>query len=172
MSKQDLPITLRQPHAEDIPFIFSSWLKSYRSSLHVKNISNTVYYGEHHKVLERLMKRSEALIACNPEDANQIYGYLIYEKITGILVTHYCYVKQPYRRLGICHQLLSAAGRDKDEPFVYTHETFLGEKISGRLRAMYNPYVFYQGYESKEPSHDVAAELQEGSKDESKAVSN
>lgn len=158
MSKQELPIQLRQPHGEDIPFMFNSWLHSYRHSLHVKNISNTVFYGEHHKVLERIMKRSEAVIACNPEDPNQIFGYIVYERITGILVVHYCYVKQPYRRLGICHQLLNAAGRKKDEPICYTHETFLGNKISGRLRALYNPYVVYNGYEVDEPKEGEANE--------------
>lgn len=150
MSKQDLPFALRHPHKEDIPFIFNSWLVSYRHSLHVKNIGNTVYFGEHHKVLERLFKRCDARIACNPDDQNQIYGYVVFERITGTLVVHYCYVKQPYRRLGVCHQLLTAAGRNKEEPFVYTHETFLGNKLSGRFRAMYNPYVFYQGYEAQD----------------------
>jgi hypothetical protein len=147
MSKQEFPIAMRHPHKEDIAFIFNSWLHSYRHSLHVKNIGNTVFYAEHHKVLERLFKRCDARIACDPKDQNQIYGYIVYERITGVLVVHYCYVKQPYRRLGLCHQLLLEAGRSKEEAFAYTHETFLGNRLSGRFRALYNPYVIHQGYE-------------------------
>lgn len=152
MSKNELPIAMRHPHKEDIPFIFNSWLHSYRHSLHVKNISNTVFYSEHHKVLERLFKRCEAKIACDPTDQNQIYGYIVYERITGVLVVHYVYVKQPYRKLGLCKQLLSAAGRNPGEAFAYTHETFMGNRLSGKFSALYNPYVFYEGYlENEKP---------------------
>jgi hypothetical protein len=164
MSKQELPIALRHTHAEDIPFMFNSWLQSYRHSLHVKNISNTVFYGEHHKILERIMKRSEAIIACNPIDQTQIYGYLVFERITGVLVVHYAYVKQTYRRLGILKQMLDKAGRAGEEPFVYSHETHIANKIAIRFRALYNPYVFYQGYETQEEPVEVKEGENESSK--------
>lgn len=163
MSKQELPIALRHTHAEDISFIFSSWLKSYRNSLHVKNISNTVYYGEHHKVLERIMKRSEAIIACDPKDQSQIFGYMVYEIITGVLVVHYAYVKQSFRKLGIMNKMLEHAGRKKDTPFVYSHETHTGSKLSIKYKAFYNPYVYYQGYALAQDEQIKAKEGQDES---------
>jgi hypothetical protein len=149
-SKQNLPIALRHTHAGDIAFIFNSWLESYRGSLHMKNISNTVYYAGHHNLIERIMKRSEAVIACNPEDQTQIYGYIVYEIITGVLVLHYVYVKQPYRKLGIMKQLLEKAGRKEKVAFVYTHETYSGSKLALKFSAFYNPYPCYQGYKAEE----------------------
>jgi GNAT superfamily N-acetyltransferase len=158
MAKQELPIAFRHTHAEDIPFIFNSWLQSYRHSIHVKNIANTVYFGEHHKVLERIMKRSEAIIACDPTDQTQIFGYIVYEIITGVLVVHYAYVKLPYRKLGIMKQLLEKAGRKVNHHFVYTHETHTAHKLALKFSAFYNPYPWYQGYETAQAEQEVTKE--------------
>lgn len=157
--KQDFPILLRKPHSEDIPFIFNSWLKSYRPSIQVKNIPQNIFYGEHHRFLEKIMKRAECIIACNPDDTNHIFGYVVYEIITGVLVVHYVYVKQDYRRLGVCNYLLEAAGRKRGEPFAYTHETYIGHKLSFLMKGFYNPYIIYNGYEDE--NEEMKEELDE-----------
>lgn len=150
MSKRDLPIQLRKPHKEDVPFIFSSWLHSYRSSLHTKNVVNTVYFGEHHDLLERIMNRSEAVIACNADDPNQIFGYIVYERIDNALVVHYIYVKQSFRKLGIGKTLLQSTGWQKGDAFIFTHDTYISAKLAMKYRAMFNPYVPTNHYQAKE----------------------
>ena len=141
MEKQTLPTKMRLATEDDIGFIFNSWLKSYRNSYFAKPISNTVYFAEHHKVIEKLAKTSQILIACNKEDEAQIYGYVCAEKVDGIFVIHYAYVKQPFRRLGIAKLLLSSFDHDFSQAAVYTHNTNIGEKLSMKYNLVYHPYL-------------------------------
>ena len=142
MEKQTLPTTLRLAEEGDIGFIFNSWLKSYRSSLFAKPISNTVFFAEHHKVIEKLAKTSQILLACNKEDPNQIYGYACAERVEGVFVLHYIYVKQSFRRLGIGKLLLDSFDHNfDDESAVYTHHTKIAEKLAAKYHLIYHPYL-------------------------------
>ena len=42
---------LRPLTEEDYPFLYNSWLKSYRFSLFAERITNTIYFEDHHHVL-------------------------------------------------------------------------------------------------------------------------
>lgn len=141
MENQKLPVTLRRAEEKDISFIFNSWLKSYRTSYFAKSIGNTIYFSEHHKVIEKLAKTSEVLVACNSEDPDQIYGYMCAEKIDGIFCLHYVYIKQPFRRLGVGKLLLSSFDRDSEQASVYTHHTKLAEKLAAKYNMIYHPYL-------------------------------
>jgi len=141
MENQKLPANLRRADEKDISFIFNSWLKSYRNSLFAKSVSNTIYFSEHHKIVEKLAKTSEIIIACNPDDPEQIYGYACAEKIDGIFCLHYIYVKQPFRRLGVGNFLLNAFDRDISEPAVHTHQTKIAELLAAKFNTVYHPYL-------------------------------
>lgn len=141
MEKQTLPASLRRASEDDIGFIFNSWLKSYRNSLFAKTISNTIYFSEHHKIIEKLAKTSEIIIACNPDDPNQIYGYACAEKIDGIFTLHYIYVKQPFRRLGLANFMLTAFDVDMSEPSIHTHQTKVSELLAAKFNTVYHPYL-------------------------------
>jgi hypothetical protein len=47
MSEQP-PILLRPVAVEDLNFIYSSWLKSYRDSVTVRGVPNDLFYKAHH----------------------------------------------------------------------------------------------------------------------------
>lgn len=141
MANQKLPASLRRAQEKDISFIFNSWLKSYRNSLFAKSISNTIYFSEHHKIIEKLAKTSEIIIACNPDDPDQIYGYICAEKIDDIFTIHYIYVKQPFRKLGLANFMLSAFDVDMGEPSIHTHQTKTAELLAAKYNTVYHPYL-------------------------------
>jgi hypothetical protein len=134
-------VVIRQAVEADVPFIFNSWLKSYRASC--RSISNPVYFEFQHKTIEALLKRCQVQVACNATDANQLYGYIVYEQIDGVLVVHYCYIKDAFRRIGLLPKL--AAGLDVSAGGFYTHDTRGAAKLlaSGKLKFMYNPYLAF-----------------------------
>ena len=136
-----LPIRIRKANQEDVNFIFNSWLKSFRGSRFAQDMSNTIYFNEHHKVLERLAKTSEIIIACADKDPEQIFGYICVEKIEGVFVLHYIYVKHTYRGMGIAKLLLSAFEREPDTTGCYTHHTRIAEKLAGKYDLVYHPYL-------------------------------
>jgi ribosomal protein S18 acetylase RimI-like enzyme len=128
---------------EDIPFIFNSWLKSYRFSHFGEKITNTIYFQDHHKVIERIIKNSKAFIACDPEDSSQLYGYIVAGLEEGILVLHFIYVKHTFRNLGIGKTLLDALGHDKSNAAVYTHHTRMADKLAAKYNFVYHPYLMF-----------------------------
>jgi len=132
---------------EDIPFIFNSWLKSYRFSHFGEKITNTIYFQDHHKVIERIIKNSKTLIACDPEDSSQLYGYIVAAVEEGILVLHFLYVKHTFRNLGIGKTLLDALGHDKSSAAVYTHHTRMADKLAAKYNFVYHPYLMFDSKE-------------------------
>lgn len=140
----DIAIRIRPANEEDIAFIFNSWLKSYRNSLFARDVPPPVYFAEHHKVLETLVKTNTVLIACNPEESNQIYGYMVGGQLEGVFVLHYAYVKHPYRGLGVGKLLLKAFNHDRNIAGFHTHSTRIGRDIAIRYNLIYSPYLGFK----------------------------
>jgi len=154
MSALESTIVIRAPGPGDVAFIFSSWLKSYRSSPWALPMHNNTYYKFHHALIEDLMKNSDIYLACSKANPTDIYGYSVGQYIDGVFTLHFVYVKQAFRKLGICNLLLQCFERSKDsndEEFVgcYTHHTHMADKLTGepsiklaqKYNLMYNPYM-------------------------------
>lgn len=141
--EKKLPIRIREANQEDVAFIFNSWLKSYRQSLFARNITNTIYFDQHHKVLENLLKTNKVIIACNEKDPSQMYGYICAGKEDGIFVLHYIYVKHTYRNLGIGKELLNSFDHDINTAAVYTHHTRIAEKLAAKYNLLFHPYLLF-----------------------------
>jgi hypothetical protein len=140
-SAEELPIAIRKAAPSDISFIFSSWLKSFRDSRFASAITTTIYYTEHHKVVERLLKTCDVYVACNPKDGTELFGYICAEKVDGILVVHYIYVKNTYRQLGLAKTLLNQFSHNPSAAAIFTHNTRASEKLASRFNFVYSPYL-------------------------------
>lgn len=154
MSTKKLPIHFRAATQEDVGFIFNSWLKSFRNSMHAKFISNTIYYTEHHKLVERLLKENKVVVACNPEDPNQLYGYICASEVEGFFVCHYVYVKQTYRNMGLGKELLAQFNHEPTKAGLYTHHTRIADRLAPRYNLVYHPYLAYPAPAKEEESSD------------------
>jgi len=135
-------IRLRPANEEDIPFIFSAWLKSFRTSLFARNLTNSVYFTEHHKVIEKIVKNAHVIVACNDADPSQIYGWICAQEVDGIFCLHYIYVKHPFRKMGLAKMLINAFEHGKDCAGIYTHHTRVFEILAIKLNLIYHPYIW------------------------------
>src|SRR6056297_1572859 len=157
MKSNNMKVHVRTANEEDVHFILNSWLKSFRNSQFAKGISSTVYFTEHHKVLRKLLKRSTILVACNPEDQNQIYGYLVLEKVDGVLCIHFAYTKQVFRKLGIQRQLLGLVNHDFDNnSALYSHDTKMGRELAAKFKLVYHPYIWINYQDKSEEVENEA----------------
>ena len=132
---------IREATVEDHPFIYSSWLKSFRDGPAVKGITNSTYYSGQHQVIENLIteKSTVILLACNPEDSLHIYGYIVATENC----VHWVYVKLPFRQFGICKTLIQALV--KTDKKYYTHlPKILHRKASQFSSFEYNPYLLFK----------------------------
>lgn len=136
-------VSIRPATDNDLGLILNSWLKSYRNADATRHVPNDIYYSQpfgHKGLIMHLLDKSEVVIACNPEDGEAVYGWLCHEWGGGDWghIVHFVYVKALYRRAGVAKALLTAAGFDKREPFVTTHET---PAVRGRFDYVFNPYL-------------------------------
>lgn len=93
-------------------------------------------------MIEAILKKPSfrCLIAHVEGEPDIILGYLAYEVVNGEpKVVHYCFVKEPFRRMGIARLLFKYAELEKD--FFITHFTYLAEPIVNKREDItYDPY--------------------------------
>jgi len=138
---KELPISLRPANAEDVGFIFNAWLKSYKSSKFCENIPNEIYYAEHHKIIENLLKNYNVIVACNQEDPSQLYGFICAGNTGNVFTIHYAYVKYTFRKMGIGKAILKGFNHNPEYAAIYTHRTRICKKLEGKYNLIYHPYV-------------------------------
>ena len=143
MAKKMSNVRLRTANDEDLPFIFNSWLKSFRDSYFARDIPDTIYFADHHKVIERLLKNSVVMISCNEDDPSQLYGYAVGSEEDGIFVLHFIYVKYTFRNLGIGTLLLKTFGHTGESASVYTHCNSLAIRLAAKYNFVYHPYLMF-----------------------------
>lgn len=134
---------LRDVTADDLPFIYNSWLKSFKSSPWAKSIPTSIYYANHKEVIAKILPKAIIMVACNPEDQSQIFGYAVFTP-GRIIALHYVYVKQPYRRLGIAQVLFefARASHMRTFPMIATHVTDVWSQVlRDKWSMIYNPYL-------------------------------
>lgn len=136
-------VEIRLAYVEDIPFIFATWLRSYRhSSNFARKISNDIFYKRHHMVIDLILKRtgSTVLVAHPIGEPDVILGYLVSEtqNIDALPVVHYTYVKRSFRQMGIAKALWKGL---EDTPVIATHYTVDMDWLSKKHpKIMYDPY--------------------------------
>lgn len=151
MSEGDLKlIELRAYRESDLAYIANSWLEDYLSSHFIKDkkkqlskatyvamMPRELYYKEQRARIEKILAKSSILVACNAEDENQIFGFVIYRFIGEIGLISWAYVRPVYRGFGIMKKLL-----DKIGPMdVITHVTPLRRWALRRFELIYNPFM-------------------------------
>jgi GNAT superfamily N-acetyltransferase len=148
-------VVYRDANDTDTGFLFNSWLRSYRSNSEwVRAIPAQIYFHNHKRVVAQLLKDAGVLIAANPDDPDQIFGYAVWQPTIGrVAVLHWVYVKEPYRRLGIGTKLVATVRRLADHndalPLVGTHHTRGWAALAVKWRLVFNPYVLGDGFDGQ-----------------------
>jgi hypothetical protein len=140
-------VLIREATAEDLPFIFGTWLNHFHgNSYFAKRIRNGVYFRYHHLLAERILSRptTRVLLATLSDDPLVILGYLVVEQNAKEHVVHFAFVKKPWQRMGLARDLVSEAGVPSDLAGVsYTHPTYQWwQELEPKYpQSIYNPYL-------------------------------
>jgi hypothetical protein len=105
---------IRPAGKADEAFIYDTWLTGVkRGTYEAKRIRDRTYYTRRHALIERILARGAiALIAHPTGDPDTILGCVVAETGQDRPLLHWCYVKLPWRRLGIATALILAAVPD------------------------------------------------------------
>lgn len=156
-------VVFRTVMLQDVKFITSSWVNSYKSAPSVSYMRDHSYYTHQHLLIEYLIPASRVIVAVDKSDPHRIYGWLVYEYNAPTLTLHYTYVKIECRRNGLATALITEAFRQasqhetKPSRIVWTHQTNKGRHFMGTIGPRlldplpyeYNPYALLFAPESK-----------------------
>ena len=138
---------IRSAIPRDIPFIYETWLKSYKHDSAIGRCTRSgIFFENYRKVVDKILQDSNTDVACLPDDGDVILGYLVSEDNT----LHYAFVKEAFRNIGISKSLLMRRTIDgiplvPQNNFTITHKTFYMEQIVDKYKLEFNPYVLFKG---------------------------
>lgn len=128
---------LRTGKNEDLPFIYSTWLRNlYYSNEMFNKIEKRTYYAAYSKIMENIIALPQIVvtICCLDDAPDVIVGYII----TRGPVLHYAYVKNAWRRASVFNKLVSSL----EEPIKsVSHITKAGDAIRIKRGWDYNPFA-------------------------------
>lgn len=138
-------ITTRDMQEEDINFIYSTWLKSYRQSDYCKTLSNDVFFLNHKEIISVILNNSntKVTIICDKEDPDQIYGYIVAEIVKSQTILHFIYVKYNFRKFGIMKHYLQEFNYLNNSVNFITHLPRHYPELKKKYGLEFNPYLLF-----------------------------
>ena len=81
------------------------------------------YHERQKKKIEVITARPDVaiLVACEIDKPNHIFGWIVFEMGETAGLLHYVYVKESFRKFGLCHEMLKVFKRLPREVFIFTH---------------------------------------------------
>ena len=139
----DQEYNIREAIGSDLPFIFDTFLKSYKmNSVIGKACRNGVFFDNYRLILDQILDESSILVACHKDEPTVIFGYIIHDKS----ILHYIFIKEAFRNLGLAKALYMEGLKTADPMFGYlytTHKTFMGDKVNHNVT--FNPFLLFAG---------------------------
>jgi hypothetical protein len=124
-------VSLRLITADDLPFIYATWLKGLRyGNATYKQIDKTVYYTKYQVVIKALLGSSNVIVACLTSDPETIVGYSVSNGDT----LHWVYVKESWRQLGVATLVVP------NSVHKVSHLTDIGAKAM-KKRYIFDPFL-------------------------------
>jgi predicted GNAT family acetyltransferase len=145
---EELDIKLRPYEPSDFNFIINSWLNSSHELFPARKINKKYFNKVNTPILSLLLSQCTILVACNKDDANHIFGYLVYERIANEIIIYWLYVKKELRNFGIASKLINKAIPEfTKQPIAITSIPNLKAPIEDKLDVLtkynliFDPYI-------------------------------
>lgn len=112
----DLQIKMRPGVLDDKDTIYGTWIASLSKTKIFKHFPPEYMYVMFNVLIDRIMNNSNVLVACDINDEDQIYGYVVYKDNT----IYWIYVKYAFRQAYIGKRLLeSSVGEYKERNVIW-----------------------------------------------------
>lgn len=151
-----IDILLRGPNPKDSSFLLDSWIREERDKFPNNLVDKAIFYEHYKEIVKVLISKSMVLLAVNPEDTDQIYGYLVFEKNFEIPIIHFLYVKLVFRENGIATQLIKSIFPNfQTEKTIITHVPRARKDIPTKqslikFNLRYDPFIIQRRLNTKE----------------------
>lgn len=105
----DSLLEIRDARAEDMAFIFATWLRGLRYGCDWwRECDQGPYFKHYHYFLEKLLDRPGIAIkiACLKDEPDTFVSYAVYQSLPNALSVHWVFTKKAWRKLGIAKRLI------------------------------------------------------------------
>lgn len=150
-------IEIRPATEDDLPLVFNSWIKTMWDSEGPRShVRKAAYDAGTRRVARRLVETSTLVVACFPEEPDEILSWACFDGDRQRL--HFVYTKAgpraaPYRRQGYARALLRTIreiweAQGLTGPVVATHRTFAWDSIARSFETLeYDPFALLDYFE-------------------------
>jgi GNAT superfamily N-acetyltransferase len=125
-------------------FVYNSWLKSYGKSRESQRMSSKVYFHNYTKIIDGILEDCYVAFALNPDDLDQIFGFVVfnYDEDINLTVIHYIYVKEAFRKLGLAKKLMQQIQPQLgSEPMICTFANHIFDDLREKYLLAYDPFM-------------------------------
>lgn len=144
-SSNTLPVGFRRPTRDDLPFVFSAWLRAAREFPEFSAVEGGTGEDQHfggwfRKRIERAIRSSkvEILLAVDLEDPSSLHGFSAVNRARRGLL--HWYVKSGFRRMGLGKLLLDTALPAWPNPLRVGYTTTVAARMPSYARQLlYDP---------------------------------
>ena len=102
----EFPVLMRHATARDIPFLMSSYIRGLAAQSPWDKLDPNWHSAATHTLAERMLRQS-VIVACDPEDPDQCFGWICFDDVRRVL--YWIYVKKAYRQAGLGTALMEFA---------------------------------------------------------------
>jgi len=144
--KEQVPYILRSHTKYDEPFIYDTFNRVFREMSPNNFIPHNIFFQSHSAIIGKILQRSKCLIACDTQDPDYIFGYILYDLITTssnkqILILHWMHIKAPYRHNGFAREILTSIyPGTKTDAIICSHNNRMFKQCKDRYHLQYDPY--------------------------------
>jgi ribosomal protein S18 acetylase RimI-like enzyme len=134
----DPPVAIRPARELDLPWIYSSFIKSLSNQRNLQAVEPHLLAAMLHGLCTRLLGHGTCLVACDPADDDQAYGYVMGD--AGERLLYWAYIKNDFRGFHVGRRLLDAlCGDVGGEPIGLLISTSASRHLEGRWRLQPRP---------------------------------
>jgi len=139
MTSYDLDIVCREPCPDDKSYLYNSWITSLRYNKPFDVLERHWYNAAAAALIARILASSNMLVAVNPSNSSQIFGYIVYNNDRRVL--HYIYIKKSFRKAKVATRLMDEAFNGFIKPINYTVRTSAIPHYEDKWNLQYRPYL-------------------------------
>lgn len=143
LEKCENNVELRMLRQEDWNFISSCFLKSMRRCEAFKNVNSFQFYKLMQQKLEQAILDYDVVVACDPQNTNIVYGYLIARRgeDPNCIELFHGFVKYPFRKMSIGSYMVKSISSAVN--IEYAFETFAMKRLKkkGYFNFIHNPLL-------------------------------
>lgn len=104
-------VLIRKAGDSDLGFVLSTWIKGYRYSPEVLRVGRRVFLKTHKERMRKLIARSSVLVCCDRQERDELFAYVVLERLNDGCIIHWLYTKPLYREFGLARILLETCQR-------------------------------------------------------------